>query len=96
MVFFEVINNPFIGSKHITQLKLVTLDSNREYMRTSLKESLINNLSYIMKRRQKDSIKLFEISDIYVSDEEITSKKMLGIIMQWKGCKKLFRFFQKN
>ena len=39
----------------------------------------MNNLIY-NERRQKDSIKLFEISDIYSSNERISSRKMLGII----------------
>jgi phenylalanyl-tRNA synthetase beta subunit len=46
-------------------------------MRTTLKDSLIENLLY-NERRQKDSIKIFEISDVYLSDQ--SSKKVLGII----------------
>jgi phenylalanyl-tRNA synthetase beta chain len=93
--FFEVINNPFIGSKTHNSIKVDNpLDSNREYMRTSLKESLINNLLY-NERRQKDSIKLFEISDIYVSEEEITSKKMLGIICSGRVARNYLDFSKK-
>ena len=33
-----------------------------------------------MKRRQKDSIKLFEISDIYTSNKEVSKKRILSII----------------
>jgi len=40
------------------------LDSNREYLRTNITNSLLENLIF-NERRQKDSIKLFEISDIY-------------------------------
>ena len=40
------------------------LDSNRNNFRITLKDSLIDNLLY-NERRQKESIKLFEISDIY-------------------------------
>ena len=56
------------------------LDSNRKYIRTNIKKSLIENLLY-NERRQKDSIKLFEISDLYFyENEEVKSKKMIGII----------------
>ena len=78
--FTEVINDPFV--KDETNNSIVVdnpLDSNRKYLRTSLKKSLMNNLIY-NERRQKDSIKLFEISDIYSSNERISSRKMLGII----------------
>jgi len=56
------------------------LDSNRKNLRTSLKDSLIENLLY-NERRQKDSIKLFEISDIYSKDRNILQEKKLGIIV---------------
>ena len=39
------------------------LDSNRQFLRTNLIESLISNLDY-NEKRQKESIKFFEISDI--------------------------------
>ena len=45
-----------------------------------LKESLIENLLY-NERRQKDSIKLFEISDVYTKDKEIKQQKKLGLII---------------
>ena len=41
---------------------------------------MISNLLY-NERRQKDSIKLFEISDIYKKDSEIIPTKVLGIII---------------
>lgn len=56
------------------------LDSNRKNLRISLKESLINNLLY-NERRQRESIKLFEISDIYTKDKEIKQQRKLGIII---------------
>jgi len=56
------------------------LDSNRCSFRTSLKDSLINNLLF-NERRQKESIKLFEISDIYSKDIEIKHQKKLGLIV---------------
>ena len=46
-------------------------------MRTALKDSLVENLLY-NERRQQDSIKIFEISEVYFSDK--SSKKVLGII----------------
>ena len=79
--FNEVINNPFIDI-HCKDCFEVDnpLDSKKSSMRTSLKESLINNLLY-NERRQKDSIKLFEISDVYSqNDGEFLRQKKLGII----------------
>ena len=79
--FNEVINNPFIDI-HCKDCFEVDnpLDSKKSSMRTSLKESLINNLLY-NERRQKDSIKLFEISDVYrQNDGEFLRQKKLGII----------------
>ena len=79
--FYEVINNPFDVNKTKESLKIDNpLDSNRGFFRTNLKNSLIENLLY-NERRQKDSIKLFEISDIYCSSEKcLTKKKVIGII----------------
>jgi phenylalanyl-tRNA synthetase beta chain len=79
--FFEVINNPFINHETDNAIKVDNpLDSNRKYIRTNIKKSLIENLLY-NERRQKDSIKLFEISDLYFyENEEVKSKKMIGII----------------
>ena len=78
----EVINSQFSG---INQKNCIVvdnpLDSNRRYVRTNLKDSLLENLTF-NEKRQKDSIKLFEISDIYLLDgsDQIEKKKMLGII----------------
>ena len=59
--FYEVINFPFTKNK--SKIKLDNpLDSNKEYLRSNLKDSLLNNLLY-NERRQQDSIKLFEISN---------------------------------
>ena len=52
------------------------LDSNRKYLRTNLKDSLLKNL-YIMKEDRK-IVKLFEITDIYTTEFEC--KRVLGII----------------
>jgi phenylalanyl-tRNA synthetase beta chain len=77
--FYEVINDPFVPKKDKNSIEIDNpLDSNRKFLRTSLKESLINNLLF-NERRQKDSIKLFEISDIYFKDKN-SHRKYLGII----------------
>ena len=55
------------------------LDSNKRYLRTDLKKTLIENLLY-NERRQKDSIKIFEISDVYTSDKKISQELRLGVI----------------
>ena len=77
--FYEVINNPFTPSKEKASIEVDNpLDSNKRFLRTSLKHSLINNLLY-NERRQKDCVKLFEISKIYL-DEDLKGKNVLGII----------------
>ena len=45
-----------------------------------MKHSLLDNLLY-NERRQKDLIKLFEISDLYSKDGQIKQEKKLGIII---------------
>lgn len=79
--FSEVINFPFTSIKEKKSIEIDNpLDSNRENLRTSIKDSLISNLLY-NERRQKNSIKLFEISDIYKKNVEIKQTKVLGIIV---------------
>jgi phenylalanyl-tRNA synthetase beta chain len=79
--FSEVINFPFTLDNLKESINIDNpLDSNRSNFRTSLKGSLIENLLY-NERRQKDSIKLFEISDIYTKDKEIKQQKKLGLII---------------
>ena len=79
--FFEVINSPFVKNKSNNSIKVDNpLDSNKKYLRTNLTDSLIENLIF-NERRQKDSIKLFEISNLYTSKNgEIISTRRLGII----------------
>ena len=63
--FFEVINNPFtdfVGKDAISVDN--PLDKQRSMMRTCLMNSLRKNIAY-NQNRQKDSIKFFEYSDIY-------------------------------
>ena len=79
--FSEVINFPFTSTKEEDSITIDNpLDSNRENLRTHIKESLISNLLF-NERRQKDSIKLFEISDIYKKDPNAKQRKALGIII---------------
>tara|TARA_S200000501_G_scaffold175468_1_gene165201 strand:+ start:4448 stop:6352 length:1905 start_codon:yes stop_codon:yes gene_type:complete len=78
--FYEVINDPFVSDRYKNSLKIDNpLDVNKQYLRTNLKQSLINNLLY-NERRQNKFIKFFELSDIYTIDGNIQKKKILGII----------------
>ena len=79
--FYEVINSPFVPQSLDKAIKVDNpLDSNREFLRTNLTNSLLDNLLY-NERRQKDSIKLFEISDIYSSNNNgFFKKRKLSII----------------
>jgi phenylalanyl-tRNA synthetase beta chain len=78
--FYEVINSPFVGIAAKEAIKVDNpLDSNRAFLRTNLTDSLVENLLF-NERRQKDSVKLFEISDIYSSKSRIHKKRILSII----------------
>ena len=79
--FYEVINFPFSNEKCIDSIKIDNpLDSNKEHMRTNLINSLLENLAF-NERRQKDSIKLFEISDVYTfKNDKIRKKRNLAIV----------------
>ncbi|MDA9804393.1 phenylalanine--tRNA ligase subunit beta [Gammaproteobacteria bacterium] len=79
--FYEVINSPFVSNPSKDSIKVINpLDSNRQYLRTNITESLVDSLIF-NERRQKDSIKLFEISDVYTSkNNEIKKTKKLSII----------------
>ncbi|MDA9220851.1 phenylalanine--tRNA ligase subunit beta [Gammaproteobacteria bacterium] len=78
--FYEVINSPFVSLPAEEAIKVDNpLDSNREYLRTNITDSLVDNLLF-NERRQKDSIKLFEISDVYSSSNGIDKKRKLSII----------------
>jgi phenylalanyl-tRNA synthetase beta chain len=78
--FYEVINSPFVSLPAEEAIKVDNpLDSNREYLRTNVTNSLIENLLF-NERRQKDSIKLFEISDVYSSSNIIYKKRKISII----------------
>ncbi len=93
--FTEVINYPF-SSKDNSSITIDNpLDSNRNSFRTSLKESLITNLLY-NERRQHDSIKLFEISDIYfLENSEIKYIKKIGLIISGRMGNNYVEFSKK-
>jgi len=94
--FNEVINMPFTSNSPASLEIDNPLDSNRCFFRTTLKNSLIDNLLY-NEKRQKESIKLFEISDIYSidSDGEIVVDKYLGIIVSGRVGNNYKEFSQK-
>ena len=93
--FFEVVNNPFINVEESHSIKVDNpLDSNRQYIRTNLERSLIENLLY-NERRQQDSIKLFEISDVYSIDNNLKTEKVLGIICSGRVGKNYLDFSKK-
>ena len=94
--FFEVINNPFIPDNKEHSINIDNpLDSSKKYIRTNLEKSLIDNLIY-NEKRQQDSIKLFEVSDIYfMKKNEIQSKKILGIICSGRVGKDYLNFSKK-
>ena len=79
--FYEVINTPFVRNGSDNSIKVDNpLDSNKTYLRTNITDSLLDNLLF-NERRQKDSIKLFEISDIYTSkNNEIIKTRKIAII----------------
>lgn len=77
--FFEVINDPFVGSNNKLSIEVDNpLDTNRKYLRTNIRDSLLENLQY-NERRQKDIIKLFEIADIYKNTSN-SNQRFIGII----------------
>ena len=79
--FNEVINDPFVGNKSHESIRVDNpLDSNRQYLRLNIFNSLLKNLDY-NEKRQKESIKFFEISNIYSKSTKINSKKYLSMII---------------
>tara|TARA_B100001115_G_scaffold184583_1_gene187691 strand:- start:1376 stop:3280 length:1905 start_codon:yes stop_codon:yes gene_type:complete len=79
--FNQVINFPFSKKKDKKAITIDNpLDSNKNNLRLCLKDSLVENLLY-NERRQKDSIRLFEISNIYSKENKLKHQKNLGIIV---------------
>jgi len=93
--FSEVINFPFTRNQEEKSISIDNpLDSNRSNLRTSLKNSLLDNLFY-NERRQKDSIKFFEISDLYSKSDQINQEKKLGIIISGRQGHNYLDFSRK-
>ena len=93
--FSEVINFPFTANEEKKSISIDNpLDSNRNNLRTSLKNSLLDNLLY-NERRQKDSIKFFEISDMYTKSDQINQEKKLGIIISGRQGHNYLDFSKK-
>lgn len=94
--FNEVINYPFVSDVSNNSIKVDNpIDSNKSFIRTSLQKSLVENLLY-NEKRQKDSIKLFEISDTYFSqNNSIKNNKLVGIICSGRVGKN-YKDFSKN
>ena len=93
--FSEVINFPFTANEEKNSISIDNpLDSNRNNLRASLKNSLLDNLLY-NERRQKDSIKLFEISDLYTKSDQINQEKKLGIIISGRQDHNYLDFSKK-
>ncbi len=93
--FNEVINFPFVSENTSDSIRIDNpLDSNREFLRIKLRDSLLNNLLY-NERRQKDSIKLFELSNVYSSTDKLNEKIKLGIIASGRVGKNYKDFSKK-
>ena len=59
--FSEVINFPFSKNKDASSVEIDNpLDASKRFLRTNITESILENTLF-NERRQKDSIKLFEI-----------------------------------
>ena len=96
--FTEVINYPFSNIANDKAIEVDNpLDSNRRYLRTNIIESLIDNMIY-NEKRQKDSIKMFEISDIYSKDIENADKRLSIIVSGRRGhnYKEFNKLLDKN
>ena len=72
--FYEVINFPFTSSSTNSIKVDNPIDTNKPYLRENIADSLVENLSF-NERRQHDSIKFFETSDIYKIDKDGNYKK---------------------
>ncbi len=93
--FNEVINIPFTSVRRTNSPTIDNpLDSNKRFLRVDLEESLLENLLY-NENRQHDSIKLFEISDLYNADNKQESDKFLCLIVSGRVAHN-FREFSKK
>ena len=79
--FAETVNSSFSAYYDPQSIKVDNpIDKNRAAMRVNIIDSLIENVIY-NENRQNDSIKLFEISDIYIQNKDLQKEKMLGIVV---------------
>ena len=93
--FTEVINLPFCNINNIHAIKVDNpLDTNRKYFRTNLTDSLIDNAIY-NEKRQKDSIKFFEIADIYTFNKSLKREKRLALIISGRRGQNYTEFSKK-
>ena len=93
--FSEIINDPFVSNSNNKAVKVDNpLDSNRQFLRTNLIESLISNLDY-NEKRQKESIKFFEISDVYEKDKIAQPQKVFSIIVSGRRGQNYLNFNKK-
>ena len=94
--FYEVINFPF-SEKSKNCIKVDNpIDSGKPYFRENIIDSLAQNLLF-NERRQHDSIKLFEISDIYTMNDNgfHEKQKKIGIIGSGRIGKSYDNFSKK-
>ena len=94
--FAEVINSSFCSVNKPNAVRVDNpLDSNREFIRTNLIDSLVENVIF-NEKRQKDSIKFFEISDVYSSVEDnLKYEKKLAIIISGRQGENYVEFSKK-
>jgi phenylalanyl-tRNA synthetase beta chain len=93
--FSEVINSSFTPQSTPVSIKVDNpLDINRKYFRTNLTSSLIENVLY-NEKRQQDSIKLFEISDIYSIKDDLIKERRIALIISGRQGHNYFDFAQK-
>ena len=78
--FSETINIPFTEKTNESIAIDNPLDKNKSYFRTSIEKSLIENLLF-NERRQKDSVRIFEISNVYkIANDAISASRRIAII----------------
>jgi len=94
--FHEVINFPFSKTSNNSIKVDNPIDSNKPYIRQNITESLIENLLF-NERRQHDSIKLFEISDLYEvqNGKRLIKRKKISIIASGRIGKDISNFSKK-
>ncbi len=96
--FFEVISYPFTKVNNINSISIDNpIDKNRNFLRTDMRHSLVHALLY-NERRQKDSIKLFEVSNFYSwenDEKKVVTDRRIGIIASGRIGKNYLNFSKK-